>query len=44
MDKFLLQQQVLERLAEDLPQAEQAMRAASVGNQNQKPDQLVTAQ
>ena len=28
MDKFLLQQQVLERLAEDLLQAEQAMRAA----------------
>ena len=28
MDKFLLQQQVLERLAEDLLQAEQAVRAA----------------
>jgi len=28
MDKFLLQQQVLERLAEDLMQAEQAARAA----------------
>lgn len=28
MDKFLLQQQVLERLAEDLLQAEEAMRAA----------------
>jgi transcription elongation GreA/GreB family factor len=28
MDKFLLQQQVLERLAEDLLQAERAMRAA----------------
>lgn len=28
MDKFLLQQQVLERLAEDLLQAEQALRAA----------------
>ena len=28
MDKFLLQQQVLERLAEDLLQAEQAARAA----------------
>jgi transcription elongation GreA/GreB family factor len=28
MDKFLLQQQVLERLAEDLLQAESAMRAA----------------
>ena len=28
MDKFLLQQQVLERLAQDLMQAEQAMRAA----------------
>ena len=28
MDKFLLQKQVLERLAEDLLQAEQAMRAA----------------
>ena len=28
MDKFLLQQQVLERLAEDLAQAEQAVRAA----------------
>ena len=28
MDKLLLQQQVLERLAEDLLQAEQAMRAA----------------
>ncbi len=28
MDKFLLQQQVLERLAEDLRQAEQAVRAA----------------
>ena len=28
MNKFLLQQQVLERLAEDLLQAEQAMRAA----------------
>jgi hypothetical protein len=28
MDKFLLQQQVLERLAEDLQQAEQAARAA----------------
>jgi transcription elongation GreA/GreB family factor len=28
MDKFLLQQQVLERLAEDLLQAEQAMRVA----------------
>jgi hypothetical protein len=27
MDKFLLQQQVLERLAEDLLQAEQAARA-----------------
>lgn len=28
MDKFLLQQQVLERLSEDLVQAEQAVRAA----------------
>ena len=28
MDKFLLQQQVLERLAEDLRQAEQAVRVA----------------
>src|SRR6187551_1979272 len=28
MDKFLLQQQVLQRLAEDLLQAEQAVRAA----------------
>ena len=28
MDKFLLQQQVLDRLAEDLLQAEQAVRAA----------------
>ena len=28
MDKFVLRQQVLERLAEDLLQAEQAMRAA----------------
>ena len=28
MDKFVLQQQVLERLAEDLLQAEQAVRAA----------------
>jgi hypothetical protein len=28
MDKFLLQQQVLERLAEDLLQAESTMRAA----------------
>ena len=28
MDKFLLQQQVLNRLAEDLLQAEQAVRAA----------------
>ena len=28
MDKFLLQQQVLERLGEDLLQAEQAIRAA----------------
>src|SRR3954467_12226714 len=28
MDKFLLQQQVLKRLAEDLLQAEQAVRAA----------------
>ena len=28
MDKFFLQQQVLERLAEDLLQAEQAVRAA----------------
>ena len=28
MDKFLLQQQVLERLAEDLLQVEQAVRAA----------------
>ena len=28
MDKFLLQQQVLQRLADDLLQAEQAMRAA----------------
>jgi transcription elongation GreA/GreB family factor len=28
MDKYLLQQQVLERLAEDLLQAEQAVRAA----------------
>ena len=30
MDKSLLQQQVLERLAEDLLQAEQAARAAHV--------------
>jgi len=28
MDKFLLKQQVLERLAEDLLQAEHAVRAA----------------
>ncbi len=28
MDKFLLRQQVLERLAEDLQQAEQAVRVA----------------
>ncbi len=28
MDKFVLRQQVLERLAEDLLQAEQAVRAA----------------
>ena len=28
MDKFLLQQQVLDRLAEDLPQVEQAVRVA----------------
>ena len=28
MDEFVMRQQVLERLAEDLPQAEQAVRAA----------------
>jgi transcription elongation GreA/GreB family factor len=40
MDKFLLQQQVLERLAEDLLQAEQAARAAHENIAENKYDTL----
>jgi transcription elongation GreA/GreB family factor len=40
MDKFLLQQQVLERLAEDLLQAEQAVRAAHENIAENKYDTL----